>query len=389
ATSSGVGAFAVEDTSQQVIVNNPSINTPASVACIYGLVPKTLGCRSHDVLRTARGGSGVIAIVDVGYYPTALADLQTFSKNFGVPRPKFKNVFCNSTACGVATHPPFNEDANGETALDLDWAHAMAPSAELVLVSVNSFSFNDLMVGVDYAARVAAKAGGQVSMSIGGPEFSGQTTLDHNFVKRGATFFLSSGDHKCPGGGDNCADVNWPATSPNVVAAGGTTIVRDSGGNFLGETPWIDGGGGLSAVYSRPAFQNGVAARVGNSRGVPDVALIADPATGVVVICSQSSCGNGFEHCTVATCGFDGDIAVIGGTSLSAPALAGITNNAGKSEPSSAAEQRLLYKELGGARLNDIKTGQCKNGPGGAVTNALTGWDVCTGVGTPKGKTAL
>jgi hypothetical protein len=349
--------------------------TPASLACVYRLVKQTDGCDPNVVTRNASGGSQVIAIVDAFHNATAAEDLQTFSDQFGLRTPKLDIVFCSSTKCGVKTPPPPDQGWAFEIALDIQWAHAMAPKAKIILVEANSNSFADLLLAEDKAAElVAAAGGGQVSNSWGSSEFSSQTDFDGHFVKPGVVFFASTGDHK---GGTTNPDVEWPSTSPNVIGVGGTTIVRNKNHIFQSESAWIDGGGGLSAVYGRPRFQKVVKQQVGKTRGVPDVSWNADPASGAIVFCSAGTCGS------------SGGFFVVGGTSLAAPAIAAMTNNAGHFRTSGDDEHTALYHGLGGKRFNDIVDGKCGNGTGGAFVNAVAGWDRCTGIGTPNGKRGL
>jgi hypothetical protein len=349
--------------------------TPASLACVYGLVPKTNGCDPNKVTKVAGGGSKAIGIVDAFHNKTALKDLKTFSKAAGLPAPKLQVVYCSSTECGVSTPPAEDQGWAGEIALDIQWAHAMAPKAKIILVEAASSSFVDLLRAEDKAAElVAAAGGGQVSNSFGGSEFVGQDGFDSHFVHPGVVFFASTGDHK---GGTNNPDVNFPSTSPFVVAVGGTTVIRTAAGAYQKQSAWIDTGGGLSAIYPRPSFQNGVAAQVRNTRGVPDVSWNADPNSGAVV------------YCSAGTCGSSGGFFVFGGTSLASPAIAGMVNNAGKFRNSTAAEQAALYAGLGGAKFTDVKSGKCGNGPKGKFVRAVSGWDRCTGIGAPKNRAGL
>jgi subtilase family serine protease len=350
--------------------------TPASLACVYRMVTQANGCDPDKVSKLPSGGSNVIAIVDAYHNKTALKDLRKFSNFYNLPAPRLQIEYCSATTCkNVNTPPPADKGWAGEIALDLQWAHAMAPRAKLILVEAHSNSYNDLMRAVDRAADlVAAQGGGQVSMSWGGAEFSGQTSLDNSFLKPGVVFFASTGDHQ---NGTTEPDVNWPSTSPNVVAVGGTTIMRTSLQAFSREEAWLDTGGGKSSIYLRPAFQDDVAAKTGNHRGVPDISWNADPASGVPVYCSPGTCAN------------TGGFFVFGGTSLAAPAVAAMTNNAGRFRPSSASEHNALYNGLGTARFTDVARGKCGNGTNGAFVNAGTGWDLCTGIGTPRGLNGL
>jgi len=185
--------------------------TPASLACVYSLVPRTSSCNPNVVTTNPTGGFGAIAVVDAFHYPTALTDLRTFSAQFGLKAPNLTVVFASGTK-------PAQDPSGGwelEAALDLEWAHAMAPDAKLFLVEARSNSFSDLLAAERVAGNLVASAGGgEVSNSWGGDEFATETSFDSTFTAPGVVYFASSGDQ--PG-------VQYPAASPNVVAAGGTT----------------------------------------------------------------------------------------------------------------------------------------------------------------------
>ena len=342
--------------------------TPASLGCVYFLVStRVSGCSPTTATLNPSGGSKVIAIVDAFDDPNAATDLATFSIQFGLPAANFSKVFAN----GVK--PP--QDPTGgwelEESLDIEWAHAMAPSARIILVEAASNSLSNLLVAETVAANlVAAAGGGEVSNSWGGGEFSGETSFDSRFIKSGVVFFASTGDS--PG-------TEWPSVSPNVVAAGGTTISRNpSTLAFITERPWALTGGGRSLFESIPTYQTSLTSIVGSSRGVPDVSFDADPNTGAWVFDSTPVQGS-----TSGCCGVKGWW-IVGGTSLSAPALAGVVNSAGHFATSSDGELTTIYSNLGNpADFRDIAIDYC--GPF-AGFSGRTGWDFCTGVGSVHGK---
>ena len=245
------------------------VETPASIACVYGLVPKQDGCSPNAVRTNASGGSKIIAIVDAYDAPAIKSDLEAFSKRFGLPPANLDVVFASGT------RPANNKGWEIEICLDVEWAHAMAPDARIILVEANSNSYTDLLAAVDKASElVASQGGGQVSISWGGAEFATETTYDAHFTKPGVTYFVAAGD--TPG-------TSYPAMSPHTVAVGGTAINRHAdSGAFVAEVPWKSTGAGASAFEHRPAFQNGVSAIVGNARGAADVAAVADPSAGGV-----------------------------------------------------------------------------------------------------------
>jgi len=327
--------------------------TPASLACVYSLVTAVTGCNPNKVTAVPKGGARMIAIVDAYDAPNAASDLETFSAQFGLPSANFQVVYASGT------QPACDPGWEFEESLDVQWAHAMAPNAKIVLVEAASNSFADLMTAEDVASgMVNAAGGGEVSNSWGGSEFSGETTYDAHFVKAGVVFVASAGDW--PG-------TSYPGASPNVVAAGGTTVRRNpSTGNFVAEVPWDSAGGGISPVEPRPGYQNGISAIVGKSRGVPDLSFDSNPITGVWVYDTNLYGWN-----------------IVGGTSVASPALAGVINLAGSFYSSTNAELTAVYSKLGvAADYTDIASGYC--GPY-AGYSAGTGWDFCTGVGSDKG----
>jgi kumamolisin len=363
-------------------VANMFAETPASLACVYGLVPFTAGCNAYTLTTPASGGSRAIAIVDAYHSSSALTDLQTYSSQFGLPPPTLTVV--SATGNTIPTDPTGCQTKCSygwelEAALDLDMAHAMAPNAPLILVEAASNSNTDLLAAVDVAAQqVATAGGGEVSNSWGESEFSGETGFESHFMSsQNVVFLASTGD--TPG-------TEWPSVSPNVVAAGGTSVSRNLDANltYRLDTSWSEGGGGPSAYFSRPSYQNALAARIGSMRTVPDIAFDANPITGVWVSCSVS-CGNSAGSWWY----------IVGGTSVSSPALAGIMNGAGSFLLNSAAELTRLYSNLSNpSTITDTQYGAC--GPRVAYltrvatpSNPALQYDACTGLGTPHGRGAF
>jgi kumamolisin len=328
---------------------SPSGETPSSIASVYNLDGQL-------------AGSGVVVIVDAFDYPTALNDFNVFSQQFGLPKETSTNPFSASNQVfqvvyGSGTRPRANCGWAQEAALDIEWAHAMAPNAKIVLVEAKSNSFSDLFRAVDVASNIAnAKA---VSMSWGGSEFSSEAGYDFHFTKPGIVYFASSGDT----GGKTI----YPGVSPNLVSAGGTRINRNSDGSFASETGWSGSGGGPSAYESRPSYQSGIETIVGSKRGVPDYSFDADPNSGVSVY-DSTSCQ-----------GYVGWL-VFGGTSVSSPSLAGIVTSAGGNN-SSAAELALIYSSVSPGNFRDILSGTAGS------FSAKAGWDFVTGVGSTIGIT--
>ena len=152
----------------------------------------------------------------------------------------------------------------------MEWAHAIAPGANILLVEAASDNSPDLLTGVHYAA--AQPGVSVVSMSWATGEFTGETSLDDYFTTptghNGVTFVAASGD-------DGSARANWPSVSADVLAVGGTQLSTDAAGDYLGETGWSGSGGGLSTGVSQPAYQEGIVTQSSTARAVPDVAYDA------------------------------------------------------------------------------------------------------------------
>ena len=276
-----------------------------------------------------------------------------FSNTFNVPcdgclQVKFVSGTKPADDCGWA----------GEAALDVQWAHAMAPNAKIILVEAQSSSMQDMINAVDFAANLVAQTGaGQVSLSWGGREFSSEGSLDSHFVKTGVVFVASSGDVG--------ALPTYPSESPNVVAVGGTTIVRN-GDQFTEERAWGGSGGGPSVFEAKPIFQTSVAKTDPMKRSAPDVSADADPFSGVAVFDSTACQGRS-------------GWLVIGGTSLSAPVVAAMINVAKNQATNSQQELTRIYKNAGDSnKFRDIITG---NVPG--AYSAGSGYDFITGIGSP------
>jgi kumamolisin len=330
--------------------------TPASLACVYHLVEVTVpGCNPNLTTANPTGGSRAIALVDPFDDPTAEGDLATFSAQFGLPAANFTVVYAAGTEPGI--DPTGGSEV--EEALDTEWAHAMAPEAQIFLVEAPDNSLINLFNAVLVASELVAEAGGgEVSMSWGSGEFTEETEFDSLFTTPGVVYFASSGDS---------AGVEYPSASPNVVSAGGTTNSRNPNtGRLILENAWQDGGGGASQVEPRPGFQRGLGYVVGSARGTPDISFDSNPATGVWVFDSNPVSGTGWY--------------VVGGTSVAAPSLAGIVNAAGKFRTSSQAENAALYSD-GSNEINDITYGDCGVSIG---SFAIPGYDLCTGVGTVR-----
>lgn len=296
---------------------------------------------------TASGQS--IAIVEAYGSSTIQSDLTKFCTTFALPAATISIYYPQ----GV---PTTHDDTWAlETSLDVEWAHAIATGAKIMLVVAKSPLSTDLLGAVDYAVSLGAK---QITMSWGTPEFNGQTYYDYHFNKTGVTFLASAGD--------TGAGVMWPAVSSYVVGVGGTHTVLDVNGNITSETAWSSTGGGISAYNAKPTFQNGW--QSATKRTAPDVAYDADPNTGVAVYISNYAGQTGWLSC--------------GGTSAGPPQWAALFAlvNSGRVNSINGADTALYNAGNSNYAGNYRDTTSGSNGKYSATVK----YDYVTGLGTPR-----
>jgi hypothetical protein len=325
--------------------------TPSQIRHAYGIDQIAFGSVQGD------GSGQTIAIIDAYNAPYIRSDLATFDSTFRLPAPPSFNIINQS---GGTRLPRNNSGWSLEASLDVEWAHATAPKADLLLVEASTNSFSNLFAAAATAAnepRVSV-----VSMSFGGSEFSSETSYDSVFTTpsghQGVSFVASAGDSGAP--------AQYPSASPNVLSVGGTSLSIDSAGNYISEVGWSNSygasGGGLSAIEPEPSYQAGVQNM--GARGTPDVSLVADPNTGVYVY---------------DTYGYSGWLQV-GGTSLSAPVWAGLISIANQGRTinrvGTLSNVHADLYSLPASDFHDIRSGN--NG-----YTAKTGYDFMTGLGTP------
>ena len=318
----------------------PAGLSPAQLRKAYGL-PST-------------GGSGTIAIIGAHSDATIEQDLGVFDAAYGLAACTTKNGCFTKHVMSSGATP----DAGWtmETALDVEWAHAIAPSAKILLVEAKTESGANLISAIDYARK--QKGVVAVSMSWGGSEFSDETTLDSHFTSAtDITFFAASGD--------NGTGASWPAASSNVVAVGGTTLHFSlSTGAFASESAWSGSGGGVSAYEAEPAYQKTYGVSHSNGmRSIPDVSLNADIISGYSIYAGGTS---GAWH-------------VVGGTSGATPVWAAI-----QALGHSVSDAAIYADKSGGSSgtyFRDITSGQ--NGFCGYYCTSRTGYDQVTGLGSP------
>jgi subtilase family serine protease len=402
---------------------DPARNANGGVPC-YG--PSAIRS-AYGVTALLNGGftgaGQTIVILDAFGSPTAAADLAAFDAAFGLPAPpSFKVV----TMPGTPAFDPNNGDQVGwaeEVSLDVQWSHAMAPGANIILVAAKSDFDEDLTAGLNFA--IDNRLGDVVSMSFGESEAfltdaAGQQVVanwERAFKRarsRHITLFVSSGDEGSTNTADGAGDVfpfpnvAFPASSTQVTGVGGTNLFfgtpgtsgiangkADPNGTYLGEKVWNDeaqgiaaaGGGGVSVLFDRPGFQDKLPSSalksLHNHRGVPDVAYNGGVVGGVIVHLGFAGL-NGFF--------------IFGGTSAGAPQWAGIIAdiNDAVGHPAGFLNDRLYKLGRDGdlaSLSHDITVGD--NGfcffttPDGVFAcvpgfSATRGWDLATGWGTPN-----
>ncbi len=312
----------------------------------------------------------VIGIVDAYDDPRAASDLATYSSTFGIPKlPTCSGSIAASGApCfqkmgetgSTVFLPRSNSGWDLEISLDIEAAHAACQNCRILLVEANSASYTDLMKAVDTAVAKGAQA---VSGSWGSGEFSSESSYDSHFNKSGVAFTFSAGD-----GGYGAS---YPASSPYVTAVGGTSLLLNPDGSYLGESAWSGTGSGCSAYEGKPTWQKDPACA---KRTVTDVSADADPATGAAVYDSVSYYGrSGWFQ--------------VGGTSLSSPLIA--ATYALRGVPAGTHGNSLPYAQGTGLNLHDVMTGANGSCGGSYLCTAAAGYDGPTGLGTPNGTSAF
>ena len=328
---------------------------------------------------TGTGLGQTIALIEAYNDPDIISDANTFSQDFNLPQFNGNGeptlTILNQKG---GTSLPQNDDPGGwdvEESLDVEWAHTIAPMANIVVFEADSNYNDDLYQAVTTAAAYPNVS--VVSMSFGSNDFfdslDEESTIDSTFATpaghQGVTFLASTAD-------DGAPSVGYPALSPNVVAVGGTELNISSSGAYISESAWDGGGGGVSEYESpQPSFQSGsVNGANPNYRTVPDVSMDADENTGVDVLDSFYNSADNFAT---------GSLIAVGGTSLSTPMWAGlmaIVNQGrslkGESSLDGPTQTLPMLYHLPSSDFHDITKGN--NG-----YPATPGYDLATGLGSP------
>lgn len=342
-------------TNENAIKIHPSIDLKATIKkssnSILGYKPSQIK-NAYGIDKLSATGKGQkIAIIDAYGSPTIEDDFEIFNKKYNLQSKKLQILYPDGQ--------PTTTDTNWavETSLDVEWVHALAPEADIMLIVSKSESIDDLMNAVDYASKKGARV---ISMSWGGSEFPEMADYESHFKQPNTVYIASSGDFG--------AGVQWPAVSPNVLSVGGTTLILNSKGDLTKkETAWSGSGGGISNYQAEPEYQKKYGIDSNNYRTVPDVSFCADPSYGVSVYSSITGWTS------------------IGGTSVGAPAWGAFITlvNQNRNIPLSNAQNKL-YQLAEGKKYSDyyrdIVFGN--NGPD-ILDSAHNRYDYVTGLGSP------
>lgn len=368
-----------------------STYSPAQIRAAYGLPALPTPGATLSAAQSAQFGAGqTIYIVDAKHNPNVAAELETFNQKFGLPTCATKAVATTATlplsaapvtgcelsivyntADGAMTSaaPTYDSSWATEISLDVQWAHATAPLARIILIEAADASVNSLLGGVKLANAMGP---GAVSMSFGSIEGSWTTSVDSAFAASNMTYLAATGD--------SGAAVSWPAVSTKVVAVGGTSLTY-SGTGTRSETVWSGTGGGTSLYTLKPSYQTNAVPGMGaySGRAVADVAFNADPATGqyVAIMTPGSTAVNWISA---------------GGTSLATPQWAGLIAIANSTRALSAktalgSPHAALYGQIAAvpgtyaSAFADITKGL--NGTCAICTSTI-GYDTPSGLGSPN-----
>ena len=369
--------------------------SPQEIRQAYNLAPL--------VNQGIAGKGQTIVIIDSFGSPTALADLKKFDADYGLPDPpSFKQL----APIGSVPFDPTNNDQVGwaeETSLDIQWAHSMAPAANIVVLTspvsetqgvqgMPEFLKLEQYAVAQHLGKIISQSWATTENTLFTPQgqavFNGFESFYQWAALNRVSVFSSAGDS-----GSANVDVNgntypfptvgYPASSPWVTAVGGTSLYADTNGNYQKETVWNDGvgsatGGGVSQYFKEPVYQKFLPAQtqklLKGYRGLPDISMNADPNTPIPVYLGFLGSSSGYY--------------LFGGTSESAPLWAGLTADANQyvGHPLGFLNPDLyllgLDKRQASEVFHDITVGNNSQGsiPGYSAT---VGWDATTGWGSP------
>jgi subtilase family serine protease len=296
--------------------------SPAQIRAAYAMPPLPAAGTTVSPAAGAQLGAGqTIYIIDAMNDPNVAAELAAFNQTFGLPSCvssviapgaslplaraaatgcSLSVVYTTSAGAMTASPPGYDSGWSTEISLDVQWSHATAPLARIILIEAPDASLNSLLGAVDLANAMGP---GVVSMSFGSPEGNWAAAVDSAFTAANMSYLAATGDAG--------AAVDWPAVSAHVLAVSATTLTY-TGASPRSEIAWSDTGGGISAYVPAPSYQTSAVPGMGvqSHRNSANVAFNGDPTTGqYVAVMSPNSANVGW--------------ASAGGTSLSTPQVAG------------------------------------------------------------------
>lgn len=350
----------------------PLTGTPASSGALgpqqfhtgYNLPCTPGGKVSSTCSAPATYGPETIAIVDAGNFSSGTSGLDSalagYDQYYNLPACSTTDGCLNVVNQSGASSPlPADAGWSDEIALDVETAHMVCQTCKVVLVEAADAYTSDLATAESAAASFNPDA---ISNSWG--ETTDDYSYDSYFVRTGVAVVASAGDSGTLGSG-----ASWPADIPDVVSVAGTTLQLNTDSTWAGESLWSGSGGGCSNYYSAPSWQtsltNWSSVGCGSYRSFADVSADGDPNTGAAVYMN----GAWYE---------------IGGTSLSAPIVAGIFALSG-GLPSSTNAAGVPYTDASTAAFHDISSGSDCTSTITSHCNPANGFDTPTGLGSPNG----
>jgi len=348
------GCFALVHTNadgRAVTFNSPVGYGPSQIHSAYSLP-------------TTTAGNNTIAVVDAGSLPDIANDIATYDSTFGLGNfpecTSAKQFDCWAELNQNGKPQPLPAPVAGwplEESLDVEMAHATCQNCRVVLMAANSENDPDLATAVDSAARLHAN---EISNSYGDYGYDCTQSEDPGYNHPHIAITVSAGDS---GHALSC-----PAVLSSVVSVGGTSLFLTNSGQYSSESVWSGTGGGCSTANQAPPWQksatNWSTIGCGTGRGMNDVSADSNPSTGVAVYDQYDY--NGWVQ--------------VGGTSVASPMLAGVYALAGNAA-TVAYPSKLAYENP--SAFHDVTAGS--NGSCGVQCNALTGYDLPTGIGSPDG----
>jgi subtilase family serine protease len=311
-------------------------------------------------LNTTSGSGQVVGIVDAFDNPKVGSDLAAYRQAWGLPPCTSANGCFRKVNQRGGSTPPFADPGWGvEIALDVQAVSAACPRCKILLVEADDPSFINIGKSVNTAVRLGADI---VSNSYGGDEFNGILGL-------GATYYTHPGVAQVASSGDfGFGPAQFPAVWDRMIGVGGTRLTKTDTGDWH-ERAWSGAGSGCSAWVDKPAWQHDGHCQM---RTVADISAVADPDTGLAV---YDTFGLGPDNGWIQ----------VGGTSLSSPLIAGMIGLAGNAERLDRAA--WIYRHRSG--LQDVIGGSNGYCGGDYLCNAKKGYDAPTGLGSPRGVSAL